>query len=264
MMSHSRKIAAESYPVMKVVPVAAQGSHDRCMERIKHTMTAWLPDMYRTINGQLTDITVWVIGKYQVKQKCNAWATDKTFFERLKNVFVPERVRQGSHVLLFPRRCTSSVWSHGPPFHTRYSPVSMRSLTVIVPWTQGQCPEHLWLTCCMSGSSLAVNQVQRTSTDANWTSTRQGMHKFQTKRMPGHSYCTSSGHLFQVESVQSFVFHRTERTSPDEERFRWMRNGQETHADGDKRIKNFVLRRTSINAIRYGVMWQTLLGQTDQ
>ena len=254
-MSHGRKIAAESYPVMKVVPVAAQGSRDRCMERIKHTMTAWLPDMYRTINSQLTNITVRVIGKYQVKQKCNALATDKTFFERLKNIFVPERVRQGSHVLLSPRRC---------PFHTRYSPVSMRSLSVFVPWTQGQCPEHLWLTCCMSGSSLVTNQVQRTSTDANWTRTRQGTHEFQTKRMPGHSYCTSSGRLFQVESVQSFVFHQTEWTSPDKERFRWMRNGQETHADGDKWIKNFVLRRTSINAIRYGLTWQTLLVQTDQ
>ena len=58
-----RQIAAESYLVMKVVPTAAGGSPDRCMERIKRTMTAWLPDMYRTINGQLTDITVRVTDK---------------------------------------------------------------------------------------------------------------------------------------------------------------------------------------------------------
>ena len=32
-----------------------------------------------------------------------------------------------------------------------------------------------------------------------------------------------------------------------------MGNGQETHADGDERIENFVFRRTSVNAIRSGV-----------
>ena len=53
-----RKIAAESYLVMRVVPATARDSRDRCMERIKRTMTARVPDMYGTINGQLTAITV--------------------------------------------------------------------------------------------------------------------------------------------------------------------------------------------------------------
>ena len=69
-----RKIAAESYEmkvVMKVVPTAVQGSRNRCMEHTKCTMTARLLDMYRTINRQLTDITVRVTDKYWVKQKCN-------------------------------------------------------------------------------------------------------------------------------------------------------------------------------------------------
>ena len=41
-----------------------------------------------------------------------------------------------------------------------------------------------------------------------------------------------------------------ERTSPDKERIRRIRNRQETHVDGDERIENFVLRRMSVNAIR--------------
>ena len=45
---------------MKVVPTAVRYSRDRCMERTERTMTARLPDMYRTINGHLTDITVQV------------------------------------------------------------------------------------------------------------------------------------------------------------------------------------------------------------
>ena len=45
----------------------------------------------------------------------------------------------------------------------------MRSLSVLVRWTCGQCPEHLRLTRCMSGSGPAAIQVHRTSTDANWT-----------------------------------------------------------------------------------------------
>ena len=85
-----RKIAAESYPVMKVIPAAAQGSRDQCLERIKHTMTSQLPDIYRTVKGQLTDITVRVTDKYRVKQK---------FEERLCT-------GQGSHVLLSSRRFT--------------------------------------------------------------------------------------------------------------------------------------------------------------
>ena len=67
----------------------------------------------------------------------------------------------------------------GPPFHTSYSSVSMRSLSVIVHLTYGQCPEHLRLTRCMSGSGPAVNRSHWTSKDANWTSTRQGTHEFQ-------------------------------------------------------------------------------------
>ena len=143
--------------------------------------------MYRTINGQLTNITVKVTDKCRMKRKCKAWATDKTFFENFCT-------SQGSHVLLSPRRCTSSVWTHGPPFHTRFLAVSMRSLSVIIHWTCGQCLEHR-LTCCTSGRRPAMNQVHWSSTDTNWTSIRQGPHKFWTKRMPAHSYRTSSGRL---------------------------------------------------------------------
>ena len=205
---------------MKVVHSAARGSRDQCKEHIKCTMTAWLHDMYRTINGQLTDITVRVMDKYRVKWKCNAWATDKS---------VPERVRQGSHVLLSPRRCTSSVRSHGPPLPIHYSLVSMRSLSVIVCWTCSQCPELFQLTRFMSGSSLATNQVHWTSTDANWTSTRQGTHKFWTKRMPAHNYLTSRGRLFPVESVPSFV--HAQNFPPDWTDLTW----QGAHSPKEKR-----------------------------
>ena len=61
---------------------------------------------------------------------------------------------------------------------------------------------------------------------------------------------------FQVLNMYK-TFRRIERTSPNKERIRRMRNGhrrmrngQETHADGGERIENFVLRRTSVNAIR--------------
>ena len=57
----------------------------------------------------------------------------------------------------------------------------MRSLSVIVRWTYGQCPEHLRLTRCMSGSGVAAVRVHRTSMDANWTSTRQGTHEIRIK-----------------------------------------------------------------------------------
>ena len=153
---------------------------------------------------------------------------------------------QGSHILLPPpRRCTSSVWSSEPPFHTCYSSVSMCTLSVIVRWTWGQCPEHFQLTRCISGSSPVANQVHWISTDANWSITRQGTHEFWTKRMPAHNYHTSSGRLFLVEST----FSRIERTWPDKERIRRMSNRQETHADGDKQIDNVVLCQMSVNAI---------------
>ena len=45
------------------------------------------------------------------------------------------------------------------------------------------------------------------------------------------------------------TFHRIEQTSPDKERICRMWNRQETHVDGDEQIENFVLRRTSVNAI---------------
>ena len=62
--------------------------------------------------------------------------------------------------------------------------------------------------------------------------------------MPGYGYCTSCGRLFPVESVQVLnmqkTFRRIERTSPNKECIRRMRKGQETHADRDERIENFV------------------------
>ena len=69
---------------MKVMPAAVWGSRNRCMEPIKRTMTAPLPNMHRTINSQLTNITVRVTEKYRVKPKCNTWATDKMFLRSLK------------------------------------------------------------------------------------------------------------------------------------------------------------------------------------
>ena len=74
---------------MKVVLAAARASHNRCMERIKRTTNEGIADMYRIVNGQLTDIGVRVKVKYRVKRKWNVRETDKTFFERMKNGFVP-------------------------------------------------------------------------------------------------------------------------------------------------------------------------------
>ena len=57
---------------------------------------------------------------------------------------------------------------------------------------------------------------------------------------------------FQVLNMHK-TFRRIKRTSPYKERIhrmrnghRRMRNGQEMHADGDERIENFILRRTSV------------------
>ena len=67
---------------------------------------------------------------------------------------------------------------------------------------------------------------------------------------------------FQVLSMHT-TFRRIERTSPDKERIRRMRNGlrrmnngQETHVDGDERIENFDLRQTSLTL--YGKVWLKL------
>ena len=76
--------------------------------------------------------------------------------------------------------------------------------------------------------------------------------------MPAHSYGTSSGHLFLVESIPTF--RRTEQTSPDKERILQMRNGQETHAD--KQIENFVLSQTSINAVQDNLKFVSSMNET--
>ena len=111
----------------------------------------------------------------------------------------------------------------------------MRSLSVIVRWTCSQCPEHLRLTRCMPGSSPAANQVHRTSMDVNWTSTRQGMQEFQTKKQNA-CQCIATIHPagaffwwspFQVLCCKN-LSALVEQTSPDKEPIRRMRNGQET------------------------------------
>ena len=88
------------------------------------------------------------------------------------------------------------------------------------------------VTRCMSGSSLAVNRVTQTSMGANWTSTGQGTHEFQTKRMLAHSYCTSSGRLFPAESAPSFV--HAQNFPMDWTDLAW----QGTHLPNVKRTRN--------------------------
>lgn len=61
-----RKNATVSYPVMKVVTTASRSDRVWSMERM---MTVRLPNMYKTINGQITDITVRVMDKYREKTK---------------------------------------------------------------------------------------------------------------------------------------------------------------------------------------------------
>ena len=129
-----------------------------------------------------------------------------------------------------------------------------------VCWTWGLCPELLQLTCCMSGRSPAANRVHRTSTNANWTSTRQTVFEFQTKRMPAYSYRTSSQHLFPVESIPSFV--HVQNFLPDWPDLAW----QGAHSLYEKQTRNACGRRLTdwkscspldtVNAIRK--VWQTL------
>ena len=124
-----RKIAAESYLVMKVGPAAARGSRERCMGCIKCTMTARLADMYRTINGHHCTSNGQVPGK-----KRKSMSNCQNILWLFEEHFCTGEGETGKPRFIIPRRCKSSVWSHGPPFHTRYSLVSMRSLSVIVSW----------------------------------------------------------------------------------------------------------------------------------
>ena len=159
---------------------------------------------YRTCLGQLTDITSQVTDKYRCngKTKVQHMSNWQNVLRKFEERFSTRANETGKPCFIIPQKMyvISLV-----PWTTRYLSVSMHSVSVIACWTCGQCPEHLQLTCCMSGNSLAGNKVHRTSTDANWKSTRQRTHKFRTKRMPAHSYHTSSGRLFPVESVPSFV-----------------------------------------------------------
>ena len=200
---------------MNVVLAAARGSRNRCMEHKKRRMTARLPDMHWTISGQLTDITVRVMAKFRVKRKCNAWATDKTFF-------------------LYRRE-----WDREATFY--YHPEDVRHL--FGPVVHRFTPVIRQFPC-----------VPCSSTDGNWTSTRQGTHEFRTNARQRITTVHPAGALFRWSPFQVLCMHktfrRTERTSPDKARIRRMRNGQGTHADGNERIENFILRRMSVNAIR--------------
>ena len=80
-----RKGERDIYPVMKVVPTAAWAL---CVWRMKRSMAAQLPSMYRTITCHLTEITERVAEKYRVKRKYNAGETEKTFLEHPQNDFV--------------------------------------------------------------------------------------------------------------------------------------------------------------------------------
>ncbi|KAH3716316.1 hypothetical protein DPMN_059037 [Dreissena polymorpha] len=82
---------------MKFTCSAAQDARNRCVKRRKNKMTAQgvteinvrLTDMYRIINGRLTDITMRVTYFYRIKRQCSALVPDKTFSERERNGKVP-------------------------------------------------------------------------------------------------------------------------------------------------------------------------------
>lgn len=66
------------------------------------------------------------------------------------------------------------------------------------------CVEHLRLIRSLSGSSPFVNPLQRTSKNANWKISGQGMLKFQTKHLSTHGYSTTSSRSYPNKSVLSF------------------------------------------------------------
>ena len=90
----------------------------------------------------------------------------------------------------------------------------------------------------MSGSSPATNQVHRTSTDTNWTSSEQNACQSIAIIHPAGAFFRWS--LFQVLYMHK-TFWRIEQILPDKEhirrmrnRHRRMRNGQETEMNGLK------------------------------
>ena len=123
----------------------------------------------------------------------------------------------------------------------RYSSVSMSFLSVIVRCTCGQCPAHLWFTRCISGSSPVACRVHRPKTGCEPTSTGQGTARVPNKTHAQRTITVQPADAFgrwcpfQVLSMHK-TFHRIKRTSPDKERIRRTRNGQETHANGLKNL----------------------------
>ena len=93
---------------------------------------------------------------------------------------VKTRYMYGRYTVLILK---SSVLSCGPSLLIRYSSVSMRSLSIIVRCTCGQCPAHLRFTRCMSGRSPVACQVYRSKTGCERTSTGQGTLECRPKRM---------------------------------------------------------------------------------
>ena len=157
-------------------------------------------------------------------------------------------MRWGSYVLLFPR-CRSSVCSLGSQFHTSYLPVSMQFLSVIAHWKCKHCPEHIWLIYCMlcrSSSESGPPGIRRVTL----TSTGQGTHKFLTKRMPAHSFCTSKGHLCLVESVPSFVHTQNFHWIDGPHLIRSTLAERSTYVDRHKWSEKFVIQRMSVGAFR--------------
>ena len=95
----------------------------------------------------------------------------------------------------------------------------------------------------MSGSGPAANQVHRTNRQVQ-DKERTRYEQYACQRM---ATIHPAGAFFRWGPFQVLNMHKTfrriERTSPDKERIRRMRNGhrrmrngQETHADGDVRI----------------------------
>ena len=141
------------------------------------------------------------------------------------------------------------------PVDPRYTSVihqfPCRFLSVIVRCTCGQCPAHhrftRWLSCRSPGRVSGPPIKNRMRTDKYRTGNARVPTKTHAQRTITVQPADAFGRWcpFQVLSMPK-TFHRIKWTSPDKERIRRTRNGQETHANG---LQNLLSVGRTVNAV---------------
>ena len=182
---------------------------------------------------------------------------------------------RGMSIYMYPGGSTSlSVSNPGEdPLHVREIYCTYPEVVSFVLWTLvthplfisfhafpvGNCPLHMRSISGTTIGSPVDYQVEVRSrvrsTDQKPDAKKTGNARVPTKTHAQRTITVQPADAFgrwcpfQVLSMPK-SFHRIKRTSPDKERSRRTRNGQETHANGYERIAKFSVRWTTVNAIR--------------